>query len=65
MYRLWTKTKHQAIETTMLLVVVMVFAFGLKLAQPNNAYAATGINQQLNYQGKLMTSAGAPVADGN
>src|SRR3989339_2139845 len=65
MYQLWTKTKHSIIETTILLVVVLVFAFGLKVAQPNEALAATGINQQLNYQGKMTTSAGAQVSDGN
>lgn len=37
------------------------FLFGVL---PNKAYAATGINQQLNYQARLLDSTGAVVADG-
>jgi hypothetical protein len=39
-----------------------VFSFGLQAAAP--VRAAAGINQQLNFQGRLLDSTGATVSDG-
>ena len=38
---------------------------GLLAAIPQTAQAATGINQTINYQGRLLTATGAVVPDGN
>ncbi len=45
------------------LISVMVGSLSALLA-PASAVAATGINQTLNFQGRLLTSGGAVVADG-
>ncbi|MDB5167068.1 MAG: exported protein of unknown function [Candidatus Saccharibacteria bacterium] len=45
----------------LLLGVLLVLIF---LKSPTPAHAATGINQQINFQGRLLTSSGATVPDG-
>jgi hypothetical protein len=47
---------------TLLLGVLVVF--GLAIALSPHSDAATGINQQINFQGRLLNSQGAIVADG-
>ncbi|MDD2807212.1 MAG: hypothetical protein PHW95_01675 [Patescibacteria group bacterium] len=62
----WLQTKiYQAAKVTMLTSVLALVAFGLQLAKFEPTIAATGINQQLNYQGKLMTVSGVQVANTN
>lgn len=55
-----------AVKNTALFLVatgVMFMALAFVLARP--AFAATGINQQINYQARLLDSSGAVVPDGD
>ena len=45
-----------------ILLMGLFFVFGIYFNKP--AYAVTGINQQMNFQGRLLTSQGATVPDG-
>lgn len=47
-----------------LAVLCIVIALLLFITQ-HNASAAPGINQQINFQGRLLNSSGVPVADGS
>lgn len=44
--------------------MIMVGVLGLIFRSGSQAQAATGINEQVNYQGRLLTSTGAVVPDG-
>jgi len=48
------------------LFVLLTLAVGviLVIRIPNRVQAATGVNEQINYQGRLLTSTGAVVPDG-
>lgn len=46
-------------------LALLLLASGLLLFASTPAKAATGINQQLNFQGRLLNSQGAIVPDGN
>jgi len=50
-----------------LTVVVLIFLLLIvtHLILSSESKAATGINKQLNYQGKLADTGGNPVTDGN
>ncbi len=42
-----------------------ILAFFILFLLPTNIYAATGINQQINFQGKVVNTNGTNVADAN
>jgi hypothetical protein len=52
---------RQTFTKTILLLGLLVFSFTL---QSNTASATTGINQQVNFQGRLLNAQGATVPDG-
>lgn len=54
--------RTKALWYTLLLGVFVVF--GLAVALSSHSEAATGINQQINFQGRLLNGQGAIVADG-
>lgn len=45
--------------------VLVAIAFGCILFAPNRSSAAPGLNEQLNYQARLLNNTGAVVPDGN
>jgi len=49
----------------LMVFVVGVFAWMFGLRSMSGAQAATGINSQINYQGKIADSGGTAVADGS
>ena len=51
------------LKLALLSAVLAIFVFGLKIMAPTETRAASGINTQLNYQGKLTSSAGTQVSD--
>ncbi len=57
-YRLWLVLPLVALVATTVLAVVA-------LLHPGPAQAAAGINEQINYQGRLLTGTGAVVPDGS
>lgn len=48
----------------LLLAVVVLSLLAFATVMPRSSRAATGINEQLNYQARLLNAAGATVADG-
>lgn len=46
-------------------LICFVFVFGVFLLSNRSAQAATGINQRLNFQGRLFNAAGAVIPDGD
>ena len=44
---------------------LFVLILGLWLIGPKSVNATAGINEQLNFQGRLLDSTGGVVADGN
>jgi len=47
------------------IMAVIVFCVSLNFLHSSNVRAASGINQQLNFQGRLLDNTGAVVADGS
>jgi hypothetical protein len=62
MFRINKKIINQLPGLGLLLVTLLLLGFGWHSLQ---ATAATGINAQLNYQGKLTDSSGQPVVNGS
>src|SRR3989338_1994867 len=61
----WFKQKfNHVIGKTIIVLVVLVFAWLIFINQQAPVKAAAGINKQLSYQGKLTNSSGVAVADG-
>lgn len=58
---LYTRTVR---NTALVLFAGVIFA-ALALVMARSAFAATGINQQINYQARLLDSSGGVVPDGN
>jgi hypothetical protein len=58
-----TKLNQRLIKLGLLTGVLALVWFGLRLGEVNQTFAATGINQQINYQGKLSDSNGVQVGD--
>ncbi len=57
--------KHKRTPILKLLIAaVLVGLLGIGLKSQSSVQAATGINEQINYQGRLLTSTGAVVPDG-
>lgn len=52
------------VRLALLLAVVAAFAWMLSIHRPGNANAAAGINETINFQGRLLTDTGAVVPDG-
>lgn len=48
-----------------LVAIFSMFLFGFIFARSHITYAAAGVNEQINYQGRLLTGAGAVVPDGS
>jgi len=61
---LLTKLNKRLLKLGLLAGVLVLVWFGLRLGEVNQTFAATGINTQLNYQGKLNNADGTSVADG-
>src|SRR3989344_3349276 len=61
---LLTKLNKRLLKLGLLAGVLVLVWFGLRLGEVNQTFAATGINTQLNYQGKLNNTDGTSVADG-
>jgi hypothetical protein len=59
------KLKTNLLSLTAVAVCLLVLITGLLVLSTNNAQAAAGINQRLNFQGRLYDSAGAVLSDGD
>lgn len=56
---------HTLPAKTISILVLILMLFAVLLYSPSSAVAATGINQQINFQGKVVNTDGTNVADGD
>ncbi|RLC33934.1 MAG: hypothetical protein DRZ76_03665, partial [Candidatus Nealsonbacteria bacterium] len=59
----WKQLNRRLLKLGLLIGVLVLVWFGLRLGAGEEILAAQGINQQINYQGKLSDSSGVAVAD--